>query len=97
MGIVQIETPDEEYGIEFHGKVFVIKPLAQEYAKAAKIFKNEEKISGEDWYTEILRAIKIMIPDFPIEEVSIMEIQPICAGITAALKQMGKKGSSPEE
>lgn len=94
MGFVKIETPGDSYGIEYRGKQYVVNPKIEMIEEAEKIFKDEKRRKDKN---ELKKAIKLFIPDFPIEEIRILEIPLIINGIMKAVEEMIKKVLSPEQ
>lgn len=93
MGFKKIEE-GELYGINFHGKDYVVNPPIKRLKEAEKIF-NDDKRRGD--LNELLKAIELIIPGFPIEDVTIVEVNAIMKGITLALTESVKKLQSPKK
>jgi len=85
---IEIEEPQEVAGIRFHGKEYAVDPTVQNLLKAQEIFKNKEKARDTQ---EIIKGVKLIISEFPVEELHLSEIVPVLDGIKKALQFKSKK------
>ena len=85
---VEIEEPKEVAGIRFHNKDYAVDPTVENLLTAQEIFKDKEKARDTK---EIIAGVKLIIPEFPVEELHLSEIVPVLDGIKKALQFKSKK------
>lgn len=80
--IIDVVTPMEQAGIRYHGVEYVVDPKLADLQEATRILKDGKT------QDDVMMAIILIIPEFPIADVHISEIKPILDAITKVVAEL---------